>query len=204
MALRDGLEQRERVSIWIWETGLLSAQSSGDTGINIFFNLFLGGVGNFKSVHPCCWSSGSSAGWGQGRSGLLPPAFRTGLAPETSAAQRRHLAQADQVPAWRPPGRSQTNRACFVVALLGQGLAIARWRHGCGRLGDEYPHPSSPGRVIAGELKAQSQAQQGGWLGRGGIDVDWQQGHLIDNLASCSNQGAWASTTGSRPAIASL
>jgi hypothetical protein len=24
---------------------------------------------------------------------------------------------------------------------------IARWRHGCGRLGGEYPHPSSPGRI---------------------------------------------------------
>jgi hypothetical protein len=37
LALRDGLEKRERVSIWIWKTGLLSAQSSGDTGKNIFF-----------------------------------------------------------------------------------------------------------------------------------------------------------------------
>ena len=90
---------------------------------------------------------------------------------------------------------------------VGMAPTIARWRHGCGRLGDEYPHPSSPGRisqrVIAGELKAQSQAQQGGWLGRGGIDADWQQGHLIDNLSGRS-QGAWASTTGSSPAIASL
>jgi len=40
LALRDGLEERERVSIWIWKTGLLSARSSGDTGNNIFFNLF--------------------------------------------------------------------------------------------------------------------------------------------------------------------
>ena len=109
---------------------------------------------------------------------------------------------------------------------VGMAPTIARWRHGCGRLGGEYPHPSSPGRlskgviaggdrqlqpqgelqvgrVIAGELEPQSQAQQGGRLGRGGIDADWQQGHLIHNLASC-NQGAWASTTGSRPAIASL
>jgi hypothetical protein len=52
LSLRDGLEKRERVSIWIWETGLLSAQSSGDTGINIFFNLFLGGVGNLTASIP--------------------------------------------------------------------------------------------------------------------------------------------------------
>jgi hypothetical protein len=38
LALRDGLEQRERVSIWNWKTGLLSPQSSGDTSKNIFFN----------------------------------------------------------------------------------------------------------------------------------------------------------------------
>ena len=45
--------------------------------------------------------------------------------PKPQQQQRRHLAQADQVPAWRPPARSQTNRACFVVALRCQGLAIA-------------------------------------------------------------------------------
>jgi hypothetical protein len=38
LALRDGLEQRERVSIWNWKTGLLSLQSSGDTSKNTFFN----------------------------------------------------------------------------------------------------------------------------------------------------------------------
>jgi hypothetical protein len=44
LALSDGLEKRERVSIWNWKTGLLSAQSSGDTGKNIFFlNNFRGG-----------------------------------------------------------------------------------------------------------------------------------------------------------------
>ena len=93
----------------------------------MYFSIYFRGVGNFKSVHPCCWSSGSSKGWGQGRAGLLPPAFSTGLVPETSAAQRRHLAQADQVTAWRPPARSQTNPAAWFVALprLGQGLAIA-------------------------------------------------------------------------------
>jgi hypothetical protein len=37
LALADGLEQRERVSIWNWKTGLLSPQSSGDTSKNIFF-----------------------------------------------------------------------------------------------------------------------------------------------------------------------
>jgi hypothetical protein len=43
------------------------------------------------------------------------------------------------------------------------------------------------GRVIAGELEPQGQAQQGGRLGRGGVDADWQQGHLIDNLSGRSD-----------------
>jgi hypothetical protein len=109
--------------------------------------IFRGGMDNSKSVHLCCWSSGSSELWDQSSAGLPPsfgvrPAppegdrgggglpsqgFSTCLSAGTSAAQRRHLAQADQVAAWRPPACSQTNRAFDLVALpcLGQGLAIA-------------------------------------------------------------------------------
>jgi hypothetical protein len=143
----------------------------------MYFSIYFRGVGNFKSVHPCCWSSGSSEGWGQGRAGLLPPAFSTGLLPETSAAQRRHLAQADQVTAWRPPSRSQTNRAAWFVALprLGQGLAIAAfiaaagsWTCGpqssprsaftCSHVNhvSQWPRPSPAGATVSAQAACSS------------------------------------------------
>ena len=72
--------------------------------------------------------------------------------------------------AWRPPARSQTNRACFVVALRGQGLAIAAviaaagsWTCGpqssprsaftCSHVNhvSPWPRPSPAGATVAGD-----------------------------------------------------
>jgi hypothetical protein len=79
LALEAGLEKPERVSIWIWETCGLCPENSGfPAEITHFFN-FLRGVDNFKSVHLCCWSSGSRGVWGRGRAGLPPPAVSAGL-----------------------------------------------------------------------------------------------------------------------------
>jgi hypothetical protein len=52
LALGDGLEQRERVSIWIWNTCGLFPQISGDAGKNIRFNQFLGGWTTPKASIP--------------------------------------------------------------------------------------------------------------------------------------------------------